>query len=145
MAMSWLHRVSVRRLSASFLVLFFFSSQAFSCCLFNQRMGDYLKSTLASVFPQTPASTAHSCCPKKQEAPSNHEDQGTGTKGCCIQDANAKLPQIASDGLIAPTFPPWVVERLARAESSRPVRTLALTLPSQAAPPLYLAHLQLLI
>jgi hypothetical protein len=142
-----LHKTRFRKVSAAFLVLFFFSSQAFSCCLFNQQIGDYLKSSLAAILPFTTEPDAHACCPSKEDPKGAHGKQGTSeSSGCCIQDANAKVPQIASDGVIQPSFPTLVVAHLAPLDIGKSTRHFAISpRESLSDPPLYLTHRQLLI
>lgn len=147
MDMTWLHKNQYRKVFASFLVLFFFGSQAFSCCLVNRQMSDYLKAGLASFMPDAMGTPSHSCCPSKQAPVASHSSHGTSeSSGCCIQDANSKLPQVASEGVIQPSFNPMVIERLPLVDAGQPP-TMFKAAPKIAlsGPPLYLTHLQLLI
>lgn len=149
MGMSWLHGNRFRKVSSAFLVLFFFGSQAFSCCLVDRRMGDWLEAGLAALAPESVPTETQACCPSKQgrtaKAPQGHPDRAEST-GCCILDAKSKAPQIGSEGLIQPSFPVLVLERLrplaAEPTGAGPVPTPRIALSH---PPLFLTNLQLLI
>ncbi len=134
-----------RTVTASLLMLVFLGSQIFSCCLVNERLGNFVKATFATHEVSQPP--AHSCCPtpsptetKNQptSAPSQHKD-------CCIQDANQRLPQIPSEHAAVPSMPDLVISLLpsfplqARSIPARP------SLFTSSGPPVYLTQLRLLI
>lgn len=145
--MIWLHRHTFRKAFASVMVLFFFSSQAFSCCLVNREMGDYLKASLAKILPVNAGHGPHDCCPSKHSPiPPHPGHDDSESNGCCIQDANSETPQIASEANLQPLLPVLMLDLLHSEFGSHP-RTIIVRAPnfSISDPPLYLTHLQLLI
>jgi hypothetical protein len=147
MGMFCLQRGSFRKAFALFMALAFFGSQAFSCCLVNRRMVDSFAATLTALLPTAAGAPSHSCCPSKNAPGIPHGKQdGAHSNGCCIQDANSKVPQIASEGIVAPAPSTLVLEQLAGSDagSAKPLFARVSHHPVFS-PPLYLSHRQLLI
>ena len=127
------------RLFASLLMVFFFGSQAFSCCLFKHRLGEFHRSALAKAG-------SHSCCPSPAGSrPADRANPVSKPEACCILDANLKAPQAVSEPAAIPDFPALVIGILPMPALAMPRRP---SLPAPLAfssPPLYLKTLQLLI
>jgi hypothetical protein len=131
---------------ASLLLLVFFGSQVFSCCLVNQRLGQFLK-TAFTARAQTQMA-GHSCCPKSSEPASDAQGAGQDAsrhQGCCIQDANQKLPQIPSEQAQVPVLPDLVIGILAKLDCELPRIPVRPDLLVASSPPVYLTQLRLLI
>lgn len=139
-----LHRY--QQTMAMVLMLVFLGSQIFSCCLVNQRIGQFL--AMAFTSDKTAQAPAHSCCPKPTKAgESDHASKSDPSqhKDCCIQDANQRLPQIPSEMVLAPGLPEWVVRILPLAAIDLPAFPPRPDLRSASDPPLYLTQLRILI
>jgi hypothetical protein len=122
------------------LAALFLAGQSFACCYATARLGRSLASLFAPA-PAASASSAHACCAKPAaEAPAKPPCSRT----CCIQDASARAPQLASVPADLPAFGGIPLAFL-------PVVTLALPQVPVAAPapdtgpPVYLKTLRLLV
>jgi hypothetical protein len=139
-----LHRY--QQTMAMVLMLVFLGSQIFSCCLVNQRIGQFLATAFTSKnIAQAPA---HSCCPKPAKTAGSDrasKSDPSQHKECCIQDANQRLPQIPSEMVLAPGLPEWVVRILPIAVIDLPVSPNRSALRSASDPPLYLTQRRILI
>ncbi|MEO7426696.1 MAG: hypothetical protein ABI036_16015 [Fibrobacteria bacterium] len=132
------------------LMAVFFASQAFSCCHVNQLLGRFV---LSSLSPKAGIPENHACCPASRSAQERHaSDAGTndsshtGSKsGCCIQDANQKLPQMASEQVPVPDMTGLVLALLPLASVYAPYLPPPPDLQSRSGPPVYLTTLRLLI
>jgi hypothetical protein len=136
------------------LTAVFFASQAFSCCHVNQLLGRFV---LSSLSPKTGIPHNHACCPASRSAQArpasdaktdaaSHTGSNAGSKGgCCIQDANQKLPQMASEQVPVPDMTGLVLALLPLASVDAPCLPPPPDLQSGSGPPVYLATLRLLI
>jgi hypothetical protein len=128
------------------LAALFFASQAFSCCYANQRIGRALASVFAVAAAKPAAApSAHSCCPRPENAPAQAGHSGCAKGGCCIQDANQRVPQLASAPVSVPDLSGLAVAWLP-APALEPVS--AAFVPqgkTGSGPPLYLRTLRLLV
>ncbi|MDB5106582.1 MAG: hypothetical protein JWP91_4271 [Fibrobacteres bacterium] len=139
-AMSRLTSNRLRQVFSLCVMTAFFCSQVFSCCIVNHKLGAFLKNAFATG---TVSESAHACCPKTVAAP---EKPGAPVpSGCCIQDANRKLPQIASDKAGTPDMTGLVVAVLPITVQDAPEAPAPRALRSGSSPPLYLTQLRLLI
>jgi hypothetical protein len=143
MDMMCLRKNQYRGLFASLLIAVFFSSQAFSCCLVNQRLGQFI---MSSWTKHAGVSATHSCCPSKQASNQRNAPDNTASKnGCCIQDANQKLPQMASEHLPVPDMTGLVLALLPMISLDAQSLPTPPSLQSRSSPPVYLTNLRLLI
>ena len=142
--MSWIRKNRYRGLFASLLIAVFFASQAFSCCLVNRKLGQFI---LSSLIRQSGMSVAHSCCPSAQTSNEGHESHNTGSQsgGCCIQDSNQKLPQMSSEQSPVPDLAGPVIDLLPMLTLDAPSLPTPPSLQSRSSPPVYLTNLRLLI
>ncbi len=125
------------------LVALFFSSQVFSCCVVNHRIGQFLLSALTN---HADAPAIHSCCPPSQAARTGEAPHDSATKtGCCIQDSNQRLPQMVSEQAPVPDMTGLMVGLLPILPVDAPSTPKAPELQSRSSPPVYLAQLRLLI
>jgi hypothetical protein len=132
---------------ASVLVAVFFASQAFSCCLVNHRLGQFAMS-LWAANNRNPS--AHSCCPATQPSRENRNSDSAANKtcaksGCCIQNANQKLPQMPSEQIPVPDMTGLALALLPMVSLDAPSLPTPPDLQSRSSPPVYLTHLRLLI
>lgn len=134
-----------RGVLASVLIAVFFSSQVFSCCIVNHRLGEFLRSAWSGRHT---LAAAHACCPRAESAGAKHEAPTPASQptGCCIQDANQKLPQAASEQVPLPNMTGLVVAMVPRPSPTQaPVFPVPPRLQSRSSPPAYLTHLSLLL
>lgn len=125
--------------------------QIFSCCLVNQKIGRFVQVTLQSIYFKnslTTQTTMHSCCVKlandKNSSPQRNQDQ-MKHKDCCIQDANDRTPQIASEQVSIPAmFDKIEGNLLVTLEAASKAPELP-NLRSSSYPPLFLTQLRILI
>jgi hypothetical protein len=144
MAMSRFRHSQYKGALASLLIAVFFSSQAFSCCLVNHRLGQFI---LSSFTKHAGMSETHSCCPSARASNESKgpERNGCQPTGCCIQDANQKLPQLASEQASVPDMTGLVLALLPMASMNAPSLPAPPDLQSGSSPPVYLTTLRLLI
>lgn len=150
MARKWANRY--RGIFSSLLMTVFFASQVFSCCLVNQKLAHFLETAFTgNAFQET---ASHSCCPhastgsagaEKPAGPDHDAARDTHHQGCCIQDANAKLPQIPSEAMPAPVMPEQLLGFLSVSILDLPSLPARPDLRSSSGPPVYLTQLRLLI
>jgi hypothetical protein len=130
---------------ASLLIAVFFLSQAFSCCMFNRKIGSFLANAWKV---QETAGASHDCCPKPPEGGNSagHDDSECGKGACCIQDGNQRVPQLASDASGFPV-PAGMVLDMPPARGTPPRKLLSAVSGSKAAsgPPIYLATRRILV
>ncbi len=130
---------------SSLLIAVFFLSQAFSCCMVNRKIGQFLAASWKSPATTT---AAHSCCPNppKDESRSGQDDSECRKDACCIQDGNQRVPGIASEASTVPVFVTLIADIL----TAVPIKDHPLLAPASGSmaasgPPIYLATRRLLI
>ena len=134
-----------RKTFSLLLVLVFFSSQAFSCCLVNHKMGHFVRSWFTEHSALNASELTHSCCPSHATQSTPNDKASAQATGCCIQDANLKVPQLASE----PMTPPILYSHIVSINAIPSVESYEL--PSlinthySSDSPLYLTSLRLLI
>ncbi len=128
-----------RRSLCLFLLLVFFGNQAFGCVTVNKKMVHFISQKLFSKSSNN-FSENHSCCAKQ----SSSIPSAMG-KGCCVQDANIRLPQIVSEQITLPDMPLMVIATLPLPVTDKFTFQPEFRKLISANPPLYLTSLQLLI
>jgi hypothetical protein len=91
---------------------------------------------------------SHACCPKPKNSDSEPKkpiSDASQHQGCCIQDANQRLPQIPSEQISAPEMPAMVVALLPDLALELPRISILPEQNSSSSPPVYLTQLRLLI
>ncbi|MDB5047455.1 MAG: hypothetical protein JWO30_526 [Fibrobacteres bacterium] len=144
MAMSWISRNQYRGVFASLLIAVFFSSQAFSCCMVNHRLGQFI---ISSWTKHAGMAATHSCCPPAKTSAGNQDASKPGPmpSGCCIQDSNQNFPQMVSEHVPVPDMTGLVVALLPMVSLDAPGFPVPQCLQTGASPPVYLTTLRLLI
>lgn len=122
--------------------------QAAGCC----KLGMLLSAESPAESPAKAVSANDSCCPKSADdaspasgAPDASPGDCAGGKGCCLEGVAAVDAALISTP--ASSLPVFAVAFVAMPHETVTVVTArpALALPADSGPPLYLAHLRLLI
>lgn len=130
---------------ASLLIAVFFLSQAFSCCMFNRKIGSLVASAWSVLET---AGASHACCPNppQDESRSGQDDSECRKGECCIQDGNQRVPQLASEASTLPALVKMIPDIPASGGYPEPT-ILSPVSGSLAAsgPPIYLATRRILV
>lgn len=144
---------AVQKLFASTLVAVLLLGQIFSCCLVNQKLGQFVFTTFSDITSidkkANVSSPLHECCAKRvasaREVTNGNTQDQVKHKDCCIQDANLRLPQIASEPISAPPLLAIIIGNI-------PVTPFTMldapTIPHlqfSSGPPLYITQLRFLV
>ncbi len=127
------------------LIAVFLLSQAFSCCMVNRKIGEFLAT---SWRVQAYATASHSCCPNPpmDESGSGQDDTECRKGACCIQDGNQRVPRLLSEVPTPPILVPMIVEILtAVGTNHHPILISASGSMAASGPPIYLATRRILI
>ncbi len=143
--MRTLRRKVIQGPMALTLLLVFFTSQAFSCCLVNQKLSHFISSWLR--FHSSVQTAEHSCCTKQSKANTASQPIQNNSKhqDCCIQDANQRLPPMPSLATDIPALPTVII---AHVTALIQIDSAYAFLPHPllvSRPPLYITQLQILI